>query len=314
MAPLWRGLGAAAALALGLAGPLSAETLTDALVGAYKTSGLLDQNRALLRAADEDVALAVAALYPVLNYSLSGNLTDVSSSTNHRTPVIGTSPVTGLPTVNTVARRAGGTTTTATLSLTAQFNLYDGGRNRLAVDAAKESVLRRPRRAAQRRAERPAQLRDRLHDGAARRGVRLLAPEQRERDRRGPGRRPRPLRGRRDHPHRCQPGRGAARRGQEPPGLRRRGSGRQPRAVPRHRRRLPGRSQGAARAAAPRPTRWTPRRRPRCVFIPTSSRRSATSPSRRSTSCAPAPSVAPRSTSAARPPSTTTANAATRRA
>ena len=44
------------------AGAAQAETLADALVGAYNNSGLLDQNRALLRAADEDVAGAAAAL------------------------------------------------------------------------------------------------------------------------------------------------------------------------------------------------------------------------------------------------------------
>ena len=40
---------------------LSAETLRDALVKAYNSSGLLEQNRALLRAADEDVAVAASA-------------------------------------------------------------------------------------------------------------------------------------------------------------------------------------------------------------------------------------------------------------
>ncbi|MEJ2036275.1 MAG: transporter, partial [Maritimibacter sp.] len=39
----------------------SAESLSDALVSAYRNSGLLDQQRALLRATDEDLAVAVAA-------------------------------------------------------------------------------------------------------------------------------------------------------------------------------------------------------------------------------------------------------------
>ncbi|WP_420862611.1 TolC family outer membrane protein [Algirhabdus cladophorae] len=47
----------------------SAETLADALIGAYKHSGLLEQQRALLRAADEDVAQSLAALRPVLSYT-----------------------------------------------------------------------------------------------------------------------------------------------------------------------------------------------------------------------------------------------------
>ena len=43
-----------------------AETLSDALVSAYRNSNLLEQNRATLRAADEDVATAVAALTTAL--------------------------------------------------------------------------------------------------------------------------------------------------------------------------------------------------------------------------------------------------------
>ena len=44
------------------------ETLADALISAYKHSNILDQNRALLRAADEDVATAVSAMRPVLQW------------------------------------------------------------------------------------------------------------------------------------------------------------------------------------------------------------------------------------------------------
>ncbi|MFC6760508.1 hypothetical protein ACFQFQ_14970 [Sulfitobacter porphyrae] len=43
--------------------------MADALVGAYNHSGLLEQNRAVLRAADEDVAAAGAALKPVLRWT-----------------------------------------------------------------------------------------------------------------------------------------------------------------------------------------------------------------------------------------------------
>lgn len=46
-----------------------AETLADAMIAAYRNSNLLDQNRALLRAADEDVASAVSALKPVLEFT-----------------------------------------------------------------------------------------------------------------------------------------------------------------------------------------------------------------------------------------------------
>jgi hypothetical protein len=45
-----------------------AETLTDTLIDAYRNSNLLEQNRAVLRAADEDVAIAVSALRPVVDF------------------------------------------------------------------------------------------------------------------------------------------------------------------------------------------------------------------------------------------------------
>ncbi len=107
---------AATILGLGLAAPFAqADTLGEALVGAYDTSGLLDQNRALLRAADEDVALAVAALMPVIEWSASSTYSD---------PV---GP--GQDDLNTTAQISAGLT------------IYDGGRNRLAIDQQKELVL-----------------------------------------------------------------------------------------------------------------------------------------------------------------------------
>ncbi|MGR3540457.1 MAG: TolC family outer membrane protein [Hasllibacter sp.] len=102
----------AAALALLSALPAGAQSLTDTLILAYRNSGLLDQNRALLRAADEDVAQAVAALGPVLNYTASLNYTPDGS----------------------VDR-------SATLGLAAQITLWDGGRSELTIDLQKESVL-----------------------------------------------------------------------------------------------------------------------------------------------------------------------------
>jgi outer membrane protein len=45
---------------------LSAETIAEALADAYDNSGLLAQNRAVLRAADEGVAQATSALLPVV--------------------------------------------------------------------------------------------------------------------------------------------------------------------------------------------------------------------------------------------------------
>ena len=56
-----------------------ADTLADALVGAYTHTGLLDQNRALLRVADEDVAIAGAALKPIVNWT-ADLTTDISTS------------------------------------------------------------------------------------------------------------------------------------------------------------------------------------------------------------------------------------------
>ncbi|MEY8098290.1 TolC family outer membrane protein [Falsihalocynthiibacter sp. S25ZX9] len=98
-----------------------AETLADALVSAYNNSGLLEQNRALLRAADEDVAQSVAALRPTLSYIAS---LDYSYSDLERPNLGGYSD--GLGTG---------------LNLVAEMTLYDFGRNQLAVKASKESVL-----------------------------------------------------------------------------------------------------------------------------------------------------------------------------
>ena len=93
--------------------PLSlvAESLTDALIGAYRHSHLLDQNRALLRAADEDVAQAVAGLRPVISFAMSATEnTDIEELT-------------------------------AIAALNAQLLLFDNGATRLAIDAQKETVL-----------------------------------------------------------------------------------------------------------------------------------------------------------------------------
>ena len=125
------------ALAMALAAPAWAETLTDALIGAYRTSGLLQQNRALLRVADEDVAIAVSALYPVLNWTLQS---DYLISTAQGAGSARVDPLTGLLT-QTPGRRETTTDLTATLALVGQITLYDGGQNRLAIDAAKQAVL-----------------------------------------------------------------------------------------------------------------------------------------------------------------------------
>ena len=73
------------ALAFALPKPASADNLSDALIGAYKNSGLLEQNRALLRVQDENVAAAVAGLRPIVNWT-------IRASTQNTHTVNGQSP------------------------------------------------------------------------------------------------------------------------------------------------------------------------------------------------------------------------------
>jgi outer membrane protein len=116
-----RALAAAAALSLAAPGGACAETLADTLIATYRNSSLLEQNRAVLRAADEDVAQAVATLRPVVDWVASTSLT----STDGRL-----SP--------------GGRATTelsAQLRIAAELTLFDFGANRFALDAQKEIVL-----------------------------------------------------------------------------------------------------------------------------------------------------------------------------
>jgi outer membrane protein len=114
-------------LALGMsvaAAPLvQADTLADALVGAYTHSGLLEQNRALLRAADEDVAAAGAALEPVLRWSASitQNLGRARSNAGF-----------GVQDTDSLVARG---------QLIAELLVYDFGATVLNVEVAKESVL-----------------------------------------------------------------------------------------------------------------------------------------------------------------------------
>ena len=97
-----------------LAAPMAqGETLTDTLVKTYRNSGLIEQNRALLRATDEDVAQAVAALRPVLSWAVSAG---------YASPTMG----------DEFSGSAG---------LSASMLLYDFGRSELGVDALKETVL-----------------------------------------------------------------------------------------------------------------------------------------------------------------------------
>lgn len=101
-----------------------ASSLGDALVGAYNHSGLLDQNRALLRAADEDVVTAASLLKPIINWS--GDVTrqfgdSRSGASGGRLVDIGQ--------------------TSVSLGIAASLQIYDGGADRSRVEASKETVL-----------------------------------------------------------------------------------------------------------------------------------------------------------------------------
>ncbi len=107
--------------ALALAMPVRADTLADTLVSAYNESGLLEQNRALLRAADEDVAQTLAGLRPIINWS-----SDVTRNFSRNRSPFGVSN-SGQTDVN--------------VGITGSLLLLDAGRTRFQIEAAKENVL-----------------------------------------------------------------------------------------------------------------------------------------------------------------------------
>ncbi|WP_170349192.1 MULTISPECIES: TolC family outer membrane protein [Ruegeria] len=98
-----------------------ADNLTDAFIGAYNTSGLLEQNRALLRAADEDVAIALSALRPIINWAV-----EVSQNYNRNSTSAG------------VVRDEPANFFTG---LTLSQLIYDGGFSVLGKQSAQETVL-----------------------------------------------------------------------------------------------------------------------------------------------------------------------------
>ncbi|WP_375262133.1 TolC family outer membrane protein [Palleronia sp.] len=122
---------AAVALFAGAASA-SAETLADAFILAYRHSGLLEQNRAVLRAADEDVAIAIAQLRPIINYAVEATQSYTNLTGGNSQFQIGQGAVGG---GNFAA------TASASAAISASLLLYDGGATRLAIDVAKESVL-----------------------------------------------------------------------------------------------------------------------------------------------------------------------------
>jgi outer membrane protein len=127
-----RMLGAALVLSLS-ATAAGAETLADALVQAYRSSPVLEQQRFLLRATDEDVAVAVAALRPSVSFQAEYGKT-VTFRDN-----AALAPATTLPGISAPADRA--TDTNSSLGFVLQYTLLDGGQRSLRVAAAKESVL-----------------------------------------------------------------------------------------------------------------------------------------------------------------------------
>lgn len=109
-----------------VAAPLAvqAESLADALAAAYKNSNLLDQNQAVLRAADEDAAIAMANLRPVVSFVASAGARQFDR------------PVRSNPFAPAVTYN-----TSASYDLTAEMVLWAGGRGKMSVEAAREQVL-----------------------------------------------------------------------------------------------------------------------------------------------------------------------------
>ena len=101
--------------------PLHAESLSDTLVKSYNNSGLLDQNRALLRAADENTIIASSALLPIVSWAanFSGNWSE--------TDTVGSS------TSDLVWR--------GSVGLNSSLTIFDGGTSKLAADVTKQNVL-----------------------------------------------------------------------------------------------------------------------------------------------------------------------------
>ncbi len=97
-----------------------AETLADALIAAYKTSNLLDQNQAVLRAADEDAAIAVAKLRPVVDFVVQGGWRKLDNPS--------------VPAANY-------DTFAGSMTLSASVLIYAGGRGKMGAEVAREAVL-----------------------------------------------------------------------------------------------------------------------------------------------------------------------------
>lgn len=100
------------------------ETLADALSSAYKTSNLLAQNQAVLRAADEDAAVAVAKLRPVVEFS-------ANAGARYYDRNVATS-ILSKPIYEDYS---------ASIGLTSSILIYAGGRGKMGIEVAREAVL-----------------------------------------------------------------------------------------------------------------------------------------------------------------------------
>jgi outer membrane protein len=116
------------ALVMAVSAPVaaSAESLADALAAAYNNSGLLTQYRAVLRAADEDVAVALADLRPVIGWT---GQVQYARARNRGYNSFGT------------LRTSIGDEVSVSTGLGLEQILWDGGKTKMTVEAKKEAVL-----------------------------------------------------------------------------------------------------------------------------------------------------------------------------
>ncbi|WP_210528054.1 TolC family outer membrane protein [Rubellimicrobium arenae] len=108
-------------------GAAQAETLADALATGYESSGLIEQNRAALRAADEDVAQAVATLRPVINWQTEIQRQFFYGKTQS---LFGGNSGPDLSVTDSL-----------TLGLVSSLTLFDAGARQFRLEAQKETVL-----------------------------------------------------------------------------------------------------------------------------------------------------------------------------
>ncbi len=113
---------AALAVGLGMGTGAWADNVTDAMIGAYNSSGLLQQNRALLRAADETVGITLAGLRPIITSALAISRDYGRSSDDD-------------------GRSDSDVNTFSTGSLSLSWLLFDNGVSRISTAAAQENVL-----------------------------------------------------------------------------------------------------------------------------------------------------------------------------